>query len=187
LQQALGGISNYQGLPGFQPLHGLEFGTNLAQNQYGGPSAALGYSTLAQLLGQQGRIDPRAGNEVVAGIQRGTQTGQQNTQGELARRGLGGSGVGQALAAAQGQAGQNQIASFRADEAQQAEARKRQDLQLLMQMVIDPAFDHQELRTNWELGQQQIKQQNRASRRATYAAYAEALASMVGGMAGGGG
>lgn len=108
---------------------------------FAGISSNLGGATLAQILESQGATDPRLMNQQIAGIQRGTQSQQAGVQGELARRGLGASGLGQALSASVGQAGEGRIADRRAQEAQTIEQRKRDDLGLLMQMILQPATD----------------------------------------------
>ena len=147
-------------------------------SQFGGPTSLLAYSNLAQMLGQQGHIDPAAMNQQISGIQRGTQANQQGVQGELARRGLGASGIGQALSASTGQAGVNKIADVRASEAQMAEERRIRDLQMFMDMVSDPAFQQQQ----FAAGQLQLEKSNRAQERAArdakWAKMAETFAAL---------
>ena len=110
-----------------------------ASNPNSGP-LATGMGTLQQILSSQGATDPRLFNQQSAGISRDTQSLQQALQGSLARSGMMGSGVGLMANAAIGQAGANQQAGLRANEAQLQEQRKRQDLQLLMQLILGPSF-----------------------------------------------
>lgn len=107
-----------------------------------GPGRNQAFTTLMEILGQQGQTDPRAMNRLLTGIQRGTQTTQSGLQQSLAQAGPGmqQSGVGQALNAAIGQAGEGRKAGVIANEAQLAEDRKRSDLMMWLQMVVDPSL-----------------------------------------------
>jgi hypothetical protein len=96
--------------------------------------------TLQQILASQGRTDPALFNRELAQIARGNQQLQRGTAGSLAASGLGGSIGGKALLAAIGQSGQEQLGQRRAKEINLAEARKRQDLGLLMEMLINPGL-----------------------------------------------
>ena len=103
-------------------------------------SVPVGYETLQNILMGRGQTDPMLMNQELAAISRATQGQQDALQGRLAAGNLQGSGVGQALQTAIGASGAEQAATRRAQETQAAEARKRQDLELLMRLLIDPAF-----------------------------------------------
>lgn len=124
---------------------GLERYLNMSGNQL---PELLGVGTLTDILLNQGRTDPMAFNQQLAGISRDTQSNQRGVQGTLAQRGLQGSGLGQALSAAVGQQGVGQIATARANENQMAEQRKRDDLQLLLQTFINPGIDRWAIQNN---------------------------------------
>ena len=128
----------------------------------------LGQATLTQLLLGQGKTDPQAFNRQLSAISQGNNQQQGNVQAILAQRGLGGSGVGQALGAAVGQAGQAQLAGARANEAQMTEQRKRDDLGLLLDLIVNPSLNAASI----GLGQGNINQQRsdqiRAQKQAGY-------------------
>lgn len=124
---------------------------------------AQGGQTLAQILGSQGATDPRLFNMQSAGISRNTQGLQQALQGSLARSGMQGSGVGLGMQTALGQAGASQQAGLRAQEAQIQEARKRGDLQLLMDMILGPAQQKIAMDRGFSLQQQMMGQQNKGA------------------------
>lgn len=123
---------------------GLERYLNMSGNQL---PELLGVGTLSDILLKQGKTDPALFNQQLAGISRGTQQNQQAVGGQMANRGLGGSGLAAALQAAIGQQGVGQIAGARANENQLAEQRKRDDLQLLLQTFINPGIDRWAIQT----------------------------------------
>ena len=106
-----------------------------------GPQAQqAGFTNLLQILQGQGATDPALMNRTLAGISQGTQGQQADLRGRLAALGLSGSGIGQALGAAVGQAGANKRADILAQEAQIQEARKREDLNLLLNLILNPGL-----------------------------------------------
>lgn len=111
-----------------------------------GPALDTGLGTLQAILASQGRTDPALFNRDLAQLAFGNQSAQRNVAGSLAASGLGGSIGGQALQAAVGQAGQERLSQRRAEETNLAEARKRQDLGLLMELIINPALTAQATR-----------------------------------------
>lgn len=117
----------------------------------------IGQATLTQLLLGQGRTDPQAFNRNIADINRNAQSSGNQLQAILAQRGLGGSGVGQALGAAVGQAGNAQVAGARANEAALAEQRKRSDLDLLLRLFMDPYAGYQNNALQQYLGERQTQ------------------------------
>lgn len=123
----------------------LERYLNMSGNQL---PEILGIGTLSDILLKQGKTDPAMLNQQLAGISRGTQQNQNAVQGTLAQRGMQGSGLGQALSAAIGQAGVGQMSQARAQENQLAEQRKRDDLQLLLQTFINPGIDRWAIQNN---------------------------------------
>ena len=136
---------------------------------------STGGQTLAQILQSQGKTDPRLFNMQSAGISRDTQALQQALQGSLARSGMQGSGVGLAMGTSIGQAGANQQAGLRANEAQLQEARKRSDLDLLMQMILGPAQQQYGMQKGFQMQDRSIEQQREAARW-------QAIASLIGGV-----
>jgi hypothetical protein len=126
------------------PAHALAQGVG----HIGGLSNFVGQASLLDMLLRQGKSDPGAMNQQLAAIDRSTGAGQQGVRSELAQRGLSGSGVGQALQAAVGQAGSAQQANLRNEESQQAEQRRRQDLQLLLSLFINPSLDMSSMALN---------------------------------------
>ena len=100
----------------------------------------IGYSTLAQILGLQGKTDPGQMNMDIADILRRTQGQKDALTGNLASQGLQRSGVGAALGEAVSQGGNELVARRQAEETTTAEARKRSDLELLTRMIIDPSL-----------------------------------------------
>jgi hypothetical protein len=97
-----------------------------------------GYQNLLDILASNGQTDPARLNLQFQGIDRGTEANQQAATGRLAGAGLEGSGLGQALQAAIGQSGTAQKSQAQANENALAEQRRREDLQLLYQLIIGP-------------------------------------------------
>ena len=137
--------------PNFASKLGHRYTTKQASNQVGvdalfpiGYAAAgispFAYQNLADIIASQGKTDPAAMNRDIAGIQRNTQIAQQDLGGQAAGMGLQGSGVMQALQQAIGQGGREQIAGRQSQETQMAEQRKRQDLQLFLELITNPAL-----------------------------------------------
>ncbi len=133
----------------------------------------LALGSLFQIVGQQGRTSPLLLNQELADIASRTQGAQQAFGGQLAGAGLGRSGVGQAIQAAIGQAGQEQIGRRQAQESALAEERRRADIQNLLNALLGPALGLQEQ-------QFQRVQQGRSERAAL-------TGQVVGGLAGGAG
>lgn len=108
------------------------------------PASAIGIppalGSLFELIGREGKTDPQVFNRNLAASARDTQSQQDAARAGLARSGIGGSGVGAALQAAIGNAGASRASGLRANEASQAEDRRRGDLQLLLQLLIGPAL-----------------------------------------------
>lgn len=106
---------------------------------FGGAALPLGLGTMLEVLAGKGRTDPRLRDHVLNTIDSRTQA-RTNAIGErAAQRGNASLGLVQALQAASDQAGDTQASQFLAQEAREAEARKRADLGLLLQMIINPA------------------------------------------------
>lgn len=139
--------------------------------------AEFGMGTLFDILKSQGKTDPRLMNQNIAAIDRGTSQQQGALQGFLANAGLQGSGVGQALGASIGQAGQQRQSNLRANEAQLQEQRKREDLNLLMQMLINPQMDWAALGTGQYNADRARGDQNSANKAAAIAGLMGTLAA----------
>lgn len=105
---------------------------------FGSRALPAGYSTLLDILSNQGRTDPRQMNLDLADISRTTQGQQQDLRGQLAGAGFERSGLGAALGAAIGQSGAERRSRRISEETQLAEQRKRDDLQLLLDLIINP-------------------------------------------------
>jgi len=149
LFENLGGLR--QGQSGLQPQtaqQGNTFQTPSFNPAAGSPadqSKAQGMDTLLQILQSQGATDPMLMNQILSGISRDTAQQQRFTAGQFAQGGAQNSGVGQAIAAAQGMAGVDQTAQVRAQEAQRQEQRMREDLGLLMDLVYGPELAREEM------------------------------------------
>lgn len=176
IREFLGRAQDYRG------RHSGPYG-NLIQSA--APTAGrLGLSTLIDVLASRGRTDPALFNQQVADIQRGTQGQQQAIQQQGAQAGLQGSGVMAALQAAAGQAGEDRIAQAKAQENAMAEERRRQDLDLLMRMIMDPSMELFGIHQNVE----QAEKQRTLQRDAALAnAIGGLFGSIFGGIGGGGG
>lgn len=129
-------------------------GLNRAFRRFGGPVANQGYGTLLDILQRQGATDPRLLNQQRAQLDLMNQQQMRATQGNLAGAGLTGTGAGQALLAAQGQAGVAGQANLTAQEAALQEQRKREDLQL-MQLLFGPKFARRGLRNQLDIAKMQ--------------------------------
>jgi hypothetical protein len=132
-----------------------------------GPFAAkalpLGFGTSLDILAQQGEMDPRLRNQVISDIDRRTMGNVMNTRQRLAQSGFDPNiGVGGATLAAIEQAGQGQVAGFIAQEARDAEERKRQDLAQLMPMFMDPGLAAAGLATSQDQARRQESSQRRS-------------------------
>jgi len=103
-------------------------------------TAPQAYSSLFELLGNKGRVDPAAMNRTLSSIDRSTQNQQRQFGGAMAAGGNEGSGVAKAVQAAIGQGGTNKRADVLSKEARDAEILRRQDLDMFMRMVMDPAM-----------------------------------------------
>lgn len=125
-------------------LLGMQFA-----NQAGGPMGDV-FASLNELIGRKGATDPGLMNQQLGAINRGTQAQQGQIAGQMANRGLSGSGLGMALQAAVGQGGLDRRAGLMNQEAQQQEQRRRQDLALFYEMVMGPQLDSLGMRKNYE-------------------------------------
>lgn len=143
----------------------------------GGTINSAGYGNLLQLLASQGRTDPRMRNAQMAQVQQSTQGAQMQQQGMAARQGFQNSGVNASLQAALGNAGVARQSDLMARDAQLAEDRKRQDLELFRNLVIGPSIDYNAMALGQYAQQSQQKQQSQAAK---YGAYASLLGSLAG-------
>ena len=137
-----GGQSNFFQGPASQPLLGKSF------------------EQLMALLMREGRTDPRLLNRNVNANARATESQQQAVRGSAAMRGMQNSGVNNAIEAAVGASGADRQAGIYADDAALAEQRQRDNLKLLLDMIIKPGIDYSAI----ESGQFQ-NQQDRNDRR----------------------
>lgn len=139
---------------------------------YGIPAEQFGLQDLFRLLAQRGKTDPRLLNMNLADVSRGTQSAQDATAASFARQGLGASGVGQAIQAAQGQGGLATRARLKAQDAAQADQNQRMNLQLLRDLVIGPGLDLYGINN-------QIEQANRDRRTQRNLGYLNAIGSII--------
>ena len=146
------------------------------QNKAFQAATPVGYGNLMEILLGQGKTDPTAFNRQIAANDRGTATSQQNVQGAFAQQGLQNSGLGMALQGAIGAGGAQRNADVRGQEAQLAEARKREDLNLFMQMVMNPATDQGALALNQY---NQTANRDMQSKGADYQMYAALLGALA--------
>lgn len=122
-----------------------------------------GYENLYDIISGQGRTSPTQMNLDLADISRTTQGQQDDLQGRLAQMGFGRSGLGAALGTAIGQSGAERRSRRMAEETQLAEARNRQDLQLLLDLIINPTNQAFATRSGISMGQQQASSQKQGS------------------------
>lgn len=99
-----------------------------------------GFANLAEIIASQGRTDPMRLNQQLVDISRSTGATQQAVEGQMARSGLGGSGLAPALTAAVGAGGARQRSEAIAEENRMTEERRRQDLMLLYNLLINPSL-----------------------------------------------
>lgn len=117
----------------------------------------VGMASLLNILMGAGATSPALMNRTISGIAQGTQSRQEDLMGELARRGMMGSGVGLAAGQAIAQGGQNTIADVMANEAQMQEARRRQDLELMMNLFLQPRYNYWGTNLSGKMAQDQLK------------------------------
>ena len=109
--------------------------------KFSGGASNLGFSNLMDILNSQGRTSPDLLNRQLTGISRDTEANQAGLTGELANRGLSGSGLGMALGQAVGAHGVDSRSGAVAEDNRLAEERRRGDLQLFKDLIIDPSTD----------------------------------------------
>lgn len=146
------------------------------QNKAFQAATPVGYGNLMEILLSGGKTDPTAFNRQIAANDRGTATSQQNVQGAFAQQGLQNSGLGMALQGAIGAGGAQRNADVRGQEAQLAEQRKRDDLNLFMQMVMNPATDQGALALNQYNQTANRDMQSKGADYQMYAAFLNAIA-----------
>ncbi len=157
---------------------GVKTPPNLAALLYSDQARNLtnqGFSNLADILASQGRTNPAMFENMISGIMRGTQAQQQAVANRSARSGLSRSGLSEALQAAIGQSGVQQARDIRAQEAQLEESRRRDDLQLLHQLLTQPALQTFGLQSGIALENQARSDQRRS-------AEMQALTTLLGGL-----
>jgi len=107
---------------------------------FGAQGLPLGLSTLNEILLSQGEVDPRARNRALVSVGRNTEAQQIGNRQGAAQRGLQNSGVTSAIDAAIGASGADRAAAVETDFVRQGEDRKRNDLLLMLQLLINPAL-----------------------------------------------
>lgn len=134
------GGSKDSGLGGLQNDLAKATSPTLRQfDKLGGNATKLGFEDLISLLKQGGKIDPLQMNFQLADIGRRTTSAKDMQRDRFSRTGFGASGLNDAIMAAIGQGGDESAARLRADDAANSDARRRQNLQLLHDLVIGPA------------------------------------------------
>lgn len=119
-----------------------------------------GVDSLMQLLQNPGQTDTLMLNRALLANSRGTQGQQDAARGSLASKGFGSSGVGQALQAAIGQAGQNRESDIYANEARRREELKRSDLGFLYDFIVGPEVSTYGANKGVSIADSQRKSQN---------------------------
>jgi len=145
---------------------------------FAGTGIGLGLSSLNEILFNQGKTDPRAHQRNLREIGRDTQNQRLTLQGNAAQRGLQNSGALAAIDASVGAAGGDRLARAESDETQRAEKRKRDDLLLMLQTLINPGLQASAITAQRDVGLA-------GGQAAQEGAYAQALAALFGGMGGG--
>lgn len=161
---AAGGSGNYQTPPSMQ------FGTvgEQAANE-------LAINNLLNILMSNGRTDPRLLQRNLVDIQRGTEAQQGAVSSNMARRGFQNSAVGQAVQGAIGSAGQAQQAQVQAQDAAQAEARRRADLELFFNLIRGPQIQREGIANDVGIAFSQLGAQQDAAKQAALGQLAGAL------------
>lgn len=142
------------GGPGRDPNAVSVGGTNTTTSTAAGPTAGFplpywftagakntpypGLDSLFRLVQNPGQTDSNILNRTLLANTRGTQQQQTAAQGRMAASGFGNSGLGAALQAAIGQAGQNRESGIYQDEARRREDLLRNDLGFLYDFFIQP-------------------------------------------------
>lgn len=105
----------------------------------GGKLVGQGFGQLGDILGREGRLDPTLMNFQLSDIAKGTNSMQDAARASGAASGFqAGSGVDQAVQAAIGAGGADRRQGLIAEEARNQDARQKEGLQLLLQMVMNP-------------------------------------------------
>ena len=106
-----------------------------------GPTSGSALSNLMEILQGKGRTSPDLLNRELTTISRDTDATQDALRGEMAGRGLSGSGVGMALGTAIGESGSSRRAGAIAEENKLAEQRMRDDIDLWIRGIVNPSID----------------------------------------------
>lgn len=128
------------------------------------PALPMGLNTLLELLSSRGKTDPALLNRQLTANARNTEGQQQRQTGSAAMRNLQNSGVSQAINAAIGAAGADREANIIAKDTALEEQRKRQDLQLLLDLIIRPGIDYSAI----DAGQYNARQQSDTAKQGAY-------------------
>jgi hypothetical protein len=129
-----------------------------------GPTAEQGFQTLADIMAAQGRTDPSALNRELRTIERGTEGDLSALEGDFSARGLGSSGLLATLGAATRSGGLETRARAIERENALAEDRKRQDLEIMKTMLMDPEMQLKQLRLQRRALAEQAKQRQANTR-----------------------
>lgn len=138
------------------------------------PALPLGLQNLMDILSSQGRTDPKLLNRNLTANARDTEAQQQQQRGYAASRGVQNAGVTDAITAAIGAAGADRASGIHAQDAAVAEQRRRQDLQLLLDLIIKPGIDYSAI----DAGQYNARQDADARRQGAYVSAAAEFANL---------
>jgi len=141
---------------------------NLFPQLGGSASASLdtGLSNLLEILNSQGRINPLSRNRALTNVGRNTESQITANRQSAAGAGLQRSGVvgaGGAVEAALRASGADRAAAVEADFVQQEETRKRNDLLLLLQLVLNPQIQREGISAGVATNQAAISQQRQGA------------------------
>lgn len=149
--------------PGGQNVQNEQLQQLMGLLQGGNSTITQGQQNLAGIIGGQGASDPRLLNRMMTNIDRGTEGQQQALGARLAQGGLQGSGIGAALQAAIGQGGQNRRVAAQEREIMTQESRKRNDLGLILQQLINPQMQGIGQQIGMDQFNSNLAQQNKAA------------------------
>lgn len=140
------------------------------------------YGRLFDSIKQGGRFNTDITNRRINSVLRGQEAAQLGIQDSMARKGLTGSGLAEALKAASAQGGQILKQQVLADEAERASQERRQNLALYHDLVLQPSQWAYEL----ELAEQERRRQEKKARRNRRLKLATAVVGAVATIATGG-
>jgi hypothetical protein len=145
------------------------------------PVNQLGMQQIMQILASGGRVPPEQLNRDITASERGGQASVQAIDAEMARRGLQGSGLGQALRAATQSRTADRTAEIRAADTAAAQQRQRDDLMRLFLPLLNIQLDEQALISGQYNADRARSDQRDASELAAIASLSDSILEAYGG------